>query len=124
MSASLHVSVYEPDLSPEALGGLRRLLLAERNAVVARRAEHESLIAELRGLTDADSAVERELAETGVTRADETLADIGDALRRLDSGAYGTCESCGLAVPLERLEAIPSARLCVACTGRRVDRPR
>ena len=124
MSACPQLSVYDPELSSGERSRLRALLVAEAEAAAARRAEHESLITQLRGLTDADSILERELAEAGAARADETLADIGHALRRLETGGYGMCETCGLAVPLERLEAIPSARLCVACTGRRVGRLR
>lgn len=43
------------------------------------------------------------------------------ALERIDAGAFGTCERCGNPIPQERLEAIPTATLCVACkqaTGR------
>ena len=119
MSASLQLSVPDRHLSPVALDRLRTLLVAEAEAVAARGAEHEALITQLRGLTDADSVLERELAEAGVTRAAETLADIQHALRRLDAGGYGSCERCGRTMPLERLQAIPSARLCVSCTGRR-----
>lgn len=124
MSASMQLSVDEGELSPDVLARLRTRLVAEAEALTARRTEHESLIAELRGLIDSDSAVERELAETGAARTEETLADIEHALNRLEMGAYGSCEVCGLPMPMERLEAIPSARLCVACTGRRVGWPR
>ena len=119
MSASLQLSVHEPDLTSDVLDRLRALLVAEAATVRARRTEHEALAEQLRGLLDADSVIERELAETGADRAAETLADIDHALHRLEIGAYGACEACRLPMPLARLEAIPSARLCVACTGRR-----
>lgn len=41
------------------------------------------------------------------------------ALRRMDEGTYGKCESCGRPIPLERLEAIPTTTLCVACKQQR-----
>lgn len=124
MSASLQLSVHEGELSPGVLARLRARLVTEAEAVRARRTEHEALVEQLRGLLDADSVVERELAETGAARAEKTLADIDHALHRLDMGAYGSCEECGLPMAMERLEAIPAARLCVACTGRRVRWPR
>lgn len=124
MSASLHLSVHEEELSPDVLARLRTRLVAEMEAVTARRTEHEALVDQLRGALDADSVVERELAETGAVRAEDTLADIEHALHRLETGAYGSCEECGLPMAMERLEAIPSARLCVACTGRHVGWPR
>jgi DnaK suppressor protein len=41
--------------------------------------------------------------------------DILIALKKIDDGNYGTCENCGQEIPYERLEAIPTARLCVNC---------
>src|ERR1039457_4492079 len=35
------------------------------------------------------------------------LQQIDDALERLDDGAYGVCEPCGLEIAEERLEAVP-----------------
>ena len=43
------------------------------------------------------------------------LDEVAEALRRLGSGAYGICESCGKAIPLPRLRAIPAARFCLVC---------
>ncbi len=37
------------------------------------------------------------------------------ALGRIETGEYGTCEKCGKEIPIERLQALPSASLCVAC---------
>jgi RNA polymerase-binding protein DksA len=45
------------------------------------------------------------------------LADLDDALRRLDDGTYGICAECGKPIPGERLEARPSARTCVGCAA-------
>lgn len=97
---------------------LRHLLLAEAATQAARCAEHEALAVRLRGLTDADSGLERELAEAGAARARETMGDVEHALERIEDGTYGWCERCGEPVPFERLEAIPWARLCVACPSR------
>lgn len=40
------------------------------------------------------------------------------ALERIDAGTYGVCESCGNAIPVERLEVLPYSTLCVECAGR------
>lgn len=37
------------------------------------------------------------------------------ALEKIDTGAYGKCESCGREIDEERLEIIPEAERCVAC---------
>lgn len=40
------------------------------------------------------------------------------ALEQIDAGTYGSCESCGKAIPVERLEVLPYSTLCVECAGR------
>jgi DnaK suppressor protein len=40
---------------------------------------------------------------------------VTDALARFDSGTFGLCERCGQEIAAERLEALPSTRLCVSC---------
>jgi RNA polymerase-binding transcription factor DksA len=47
------------------------------------------------------------------------LADIEAALRRIEEGNYGRCESCGGPLGLQRMRAIPEARFCVSCSGSR-----
>jgi DnaK suppressor protein len=106
-------------LSPDAFDRLRSLLVAGSAAEAARFTEHQAMVDQLRDHTDADSVLERELAEAGAARAREAMTDIEDAIQRLESRTYGFCESCGTPIPFERLEAIPSARSCVACPGRR-----
>lgn len=51
-------------------------------------------------------------------RTEQTLDELTAAQRRLASGTYGMCESCGRAIPTERLLARPQARLCVPCSAR------
>ena len=48
-------------------------------------------------------------------RNEQHLAQVEAALARLDAGTYGTCTSCGRPIAAERLEAIPSAALCIDC---------
>jgi DnaK suppressor protein len=38
-----------------------------------------------------------------------------DALRRFDQGTYGICSDCAQPIPLDRLDAVPQATLCVKC---------
>ncbi len=47
--------------------------------------------------------------ETAVLRA------IDAALRRIDDGRFGVCESCGRPIGEERLDARPWATLCIEC---------
>lgn len=47
--------------------------------------------------------------------AQRMLEACKEALRRIDQGTYGICERCGQPIPVERLEAMPMATLCIAC---------
>ena len=53
-----------------------------------------------------------------IMAAEWALGDINWALQRLDRGTYGTCERCATPVPLERLNVLPMARLCMPCQRR------
>ena len=44
-----------------------------------------------------------------------TVQGIEDALRRLKTGAYGTCLDCGESIPALRLQALPFAERCRDC---------
>jgi RNA polymerase-binding protein DksA len=43
------------------------------------------------------------------------LYHIEEALARIEDGSYGKCGSCGGKIGLERLKALPYARLCIDC---------
>ncbi len=43
------------------------------------------------------------------------LAEIEAAQRRLIEGRFGRCVDCGSAVPIERLEVLPSVSRCLPC---------
>ncbi|MFN2607724.1 MAG: TraR/DksA family transcriptional regulator [Acidimicrobiales bacterium] len=62
---------------------------------------------------------ERGEAEVLATSLQESLAEVQDALAKLEAGTYGTCEGCGGEIAPARLEAKPAARLCITCASRR-----
>ena len=71
---------------------------------------------------------DRELALNLASSRQDSLYDIEDAIRRVDEGTYGACESCGGAIELPRLKALPFAKKCMTCQnaaerGRTVYRP-
>lgn len=45
----------------------------------------------------------------------DELSAVGEALDRIASGSYGTCEECEGEIPYERLKAIPYTKYCVRC---------
>ena len=48
-------------------------------------------------------------------RNEQHLAAIDAALARVDAGTYGLCISCHGPIGAERLDALPSAALCIDC---------
>ncbi len=62
---------------------------------------------------------ERGEAEAEVATLRDRLEEVEQALAKLDTGSYGTCEGCGNAIDSARLEALPSARFCISCASKR-----
>jgi DnaK suppressor protein len=48
-------------------------------------------------------------------RERKLIKKINESLAAIESGDYGYCESCGVEIGLKRLEARPTATLCIDC---------
>jgi len=48
-------------------------------------------------------------------RERKLIKKIDEAINTLDSEEYGYCESCGIEIGIRRLEARPTATLCIDC---------
>ncbi len=44
---------------------------------------------------------------------------LADAIRQIDDGMYGTCQTCNQPIAPARLEALPRATECVDCASKR-----
>lgn len=102
---------------------------AIRTRLLARRAELAELDAgasEAAGTVELDQTrvgrLSRMDALQGQAMAQETLrrqqrerVRIDAALRRLDDGSYGDCLECAEPIAAGRLNADPTATLCLAC---------
>ncbi len=64
-------------------------------------------------------AFERSQVSTLARDAQRHLSEIDAAVERVDAGTYGVCETCGQPIGEGRLEARPTARLCIRCAERR-----
>jgi len=60
---------------------------------------------------DVSQEIEYRLSE----RASQVVADIDQALLRIDEGSYGVCARCGKDIPERRLDALPTARYDAEC---------
>lgn len=102
----------------KALGSRRDRLLALRaeqgweleSLGEQRRSDHDWLD---QAADEEGSAVAARLSEAEYRE----LAAIDAALRRISSGTYGECESCGGPVGQQRLRALPEAQLCTSCVS-------
>jgi DnaK suppressor protein len=64
-----------------------------------------------RASQESDMALElrnRDRERKLIKKIDETIA-------RIDANEYGYCDSCGVEIGLKRLEARPTATLCIDC---------
>jgi DnaK suppressor protein len=48
-------------------------------------------------------------------RERKLIKKINEMLAKIDAGEYGYCENCGVEIGLNRLEARPTATLCIDC---------
>jgi len=113
---------------PKFLDAQRVLLLEERGIYAGQaidlRAEADSLALERE---PGDVQFDEESGEGGTVTVDRernlalsaqavlAVEEIDDALTKLDRKTYGYCERCFQPIPKARLQALPFARLCVAC---------
>ena len=59
--------------------------------------------------------VNKELALRLGERESQMIADIDQALLRIEEGSYGICARCGKVIDERRLEALPTARYDATC---------
>jgi len=106
----------------------RERLLEERKRVEAAiqylREEHPgSLEEEIEESVGSDNhlgdtataTLDREIDYTLEENSEQVLAEIDDALQRIEDGTFGTCRTCGQPIAPERLEAMPWATQCIDC---------
>ncbi len=48
-------------------------------------------------------------------RERKLIKKIDESLKEIESGDYGYCETCGIEIGIRRLEARPTATLCIDC---------
>jgi DnaK suppressor protein len=118
-------------LTSDQRGVIERLLLREREQVLAALDQFDRQDASIRDRTGELSLHRFHMADIGTetmerekeflfaSRDGRRLWEVDEALRRLyrDPERFGVCERCGQDIPFERLEVIPDARLCSPCQG-------
>jgi DnaK suppressor protein len=62
-----------------------------------------------------DQRISSTVDEQVVVKAQQELNRLNSNLEWLDSDEAGLCSDCGCEIPVARLQAIPTTRLCVGC---------
>ncbi len=99
---------------------LKDTLLDSMNGVAkdSLRSRAEGSEASAFGMHQADAgsdAYDRDFALSLLSQEQDSLFEIDQALKRLETGGYGMCEMSGKPIPHARLEALPFARFTVEC---------
>lgn len=103
------------------LEGLKARLQTEKDALDRQLADYgasgDSIDVALgEGFADSGQATAERTEALGIVESlRNQRTEIVAALERIEAGTYGTCDKCGKEIPAARLEAVPSARLCVTC---------
>ncbi len=58
---------------------------------------------------------DREFALNLVSSEHDSIFEIEGALRRIEEGIYGVCDSCSCQIEKPRLHALPFCRMCIKC---------
>ena len=102
-----------------AIEKLKKVLLRRREALRKALAGDLSLLEDLRGEPggdEIDAALDSEQREINSQLLEieaRELAQVENALKRMEEGTYGICEVTGKPIPLARLQALPYATRCV-----------
>lgn len=111
-----------PEDGAASVAELKERLEAERASLERQLAEYDVSgtgglqVGVDEGFADsAQATAERSEILSLVEQLLTTHKEVVAALDRMDSGSYGTCERCGQTIVLERLQAVPTARLCMSC---------
>ena len=68
-------------------------------------------------LSRMDALQAQAMAKASAERRAAQLRETDAALRRIDEGSYGDCQRCEEAINPRRLDADPTARLCIDCVS-------
>lgn len=117
-------------MNKKNLEKFKKLLLKEKEGVLNH-------LLELRGSSEQQleqgPGDEVDIASSEITQASlqklgnreqKHLSKVEYALRKIESGEYGTCESCGEEIAPARLEARPIALFCIDCKTQQEQRER
>ncbi|MBC9071923.1 RNA polymerase-binding protein DksA [Thauera sp. CAU 1555] len=95
------------------LDTLKRELMEDIERTVHTLQDEATVFADPNDRASQESDIALELRNRDRER--KLIKKIDEALGRINDGEYGYCDSCGVEIGLKRLEARPTATLCIDC---------
>jgi DnaK suppressor protein len=95
------------------LNGIKHELGEDIDRTVHTMQDEATIFADPNDRASQESDMSLELRNRDRER--KLLKRIDEMLSKIDSGEYGYCEKCGVEIGLSRLEARPTATLCIDC---------
>lgn len=93
--------------------GWKRELMEEVDSTITHLKEEASNFADPSDRASQEEEFSLELRTRDRER--KLIRKIDEALESIDSDDYGYCEACGVEIGIRRLEARPTATLCIDC---------
>jgi len=103
------------------VGYFRSVLLSQLRQYARQVSDEQAAAIDAAGdgaKESADLALRDGIQELSLKLGDQDsrmIADIDQALMRIDEGSYGVCARCGKPIDEKRLEALPTARYDATC---------
>jgi DnaK suppressor protein len=69
-------------------------------------------------LSRMDAIQSQAILQAANRRIQLEVQQIDLALKRIEQGTYGICQTCSQDIPFARLDAVPSTLQCIACARR------
>ncbi|MFN3225337.1 MAG: TraR/DksA family transcriptional regulator [Hyphomicrobiales bacterium] len=113
------MSDIDPEIVRERLEALRESLRAESEATADARDPVTLDQQSVGRLSRMDAMAGQHMAAANERARQAQIVKIDAALRRLNDGDYGYCTNCDEPIAPKRLDADPTASLCIACQSAR-----
>jgi DnaK suppressor protein len=114
-------STVSKSLTKKELKRFQEMLLEKRRAVLdrARQTLSENMTLDTNDLPDEMDLASSEYIQSFEFRLrgreKSLLTKLDSALRKIEDGTFGTCETCEEQIGKKRLEARPETTLCIRC---------
>ncbi len=116
----IEIDTSDDYMNAKQLSRFRQILLDQLNGLDESAGDaHGKLVSEPKNLPDElDQATEEDNRRTELRIRDrerKLISKIKETLEKIENGDYGYCKSCSYPIGIARLEARPTADLCINC---------